>query len=134
MNMELVIVTLLVSSALLLAAVVLVQGRALRCARRDTEALRSELANLQQDLTALCTGASGVGSHLSRVDRHLVRLFERQDHLEAREQTHREYDHAVRMIQRGVGLDALIEQCHLPRAEAELLMRLHGSEKMRSVA
>lgn len=123
-----------------------IQGRALKRAQDEQQRLCKQVEMLQTDVAALCAGARGVGSHLGRIERHLMRLVERQDQLETREVTHREYDHAVRLVQRGAGVEELLEQCHMQRAEAELLLRLHapspanvrpgqlGSREIRSVA
>ena len=109
--------------------------------RGDIEALRRDIEALQDDISALCSGANGVGMHLSKIDRQLMRVNERQDQFELRDSVHSEYDQAVRMIQRGAGIDEIVSQCNLARAEAELLSRLHApglasrnEGSMRSVA
>jgi hypothetical protein len=109
--------------------------------RREIEVLRRDTKSLQRELGALCSGAYGVGSHLSRLDRQLMRLNERQEQFELRDSVHREYDQAVHMIQRGAGVDEIASRCNLARAEVELLTRLHDADSppqedqgMRSVA
>lgn len=114
-----------VAGAMLLLVALLQAVSALRL-RRDCRALRSEVAVLQGELGALCTGASGMGAHLSRVDQQLLRLGERQDNLEAHDSLHREYDRAVKLVRNGAGAEEIMTQCNLLRTEAELLLRLHG--------
>jgi hypothetical protein len=94
--------------------------------RRACQTLRSDSAALQNELSALCAGASGMGAHLSRMDQQLQRLGERQDNLEAHDSLHREYDRAVKLVRNGAGTEEIMAQCNLLRTEAELLMRLHG--------
>ncbi|MCC6207664.1 MAG: DUF2802 domain-containing protein [Gammaproteobacteria bacterium] len=94
--------------------------------RRDHRALRAECAALQGELGALCAGASGMGTHLSRLDQQVMRLGERQDDLESHDTLHREYDRAVKLVREGAGVEEIMSQCNLIRTEADLLMRLHG--------
>ena len=36
------------------------------------------------------------------------------------------YSRAMKMVALGAGVEELIQECELPKAEAELLIRLHG--------
>jgi hypothetical protein len=148
MAIDLPAILLPAAVSVIMLAIVLFQGAKMRRAldseqamRGEIEALGRDIKSLQQDFGAFCSGASGVGTHLSRVDRQLMRLLERQDQFEVRDSIHSEYDQAVRMIRRGASIDEIISQCNLARAEAELLSRLHAPEppgsdddSMRSVA
>lgn len=89
------------------------------------------IRELQKDLGALCTGASGVSGHLSRVDQQVKRMIERQDKVEIQDPENRAYHQAIRMIRNGAGIDELMTICGLVRSEAELLIMLHrnGKEK-----
>lgn len=80
------------------------------------------------DIGALCTGASGMGEHLSRLEQHIRRLHERQEQLEMRDPIDREYHQAVKMIRNGAGIEDLVSSGGLARAEAELLLMLHGDK------
>ncbi len=90
---------------------------------RQADALRT----LSTEIGALCSGASGMSEHLGRVEQQLRRLQERQEQLEMRDPVNREYHQAIKLIRNGAGIEELIEHCGLVRAEAELLMRLHGT-------
>lgn len=132
MTIELSAAALLAAMCGLLLAAVILQASGLRRARareqalrRDIDALRADVGLLQQDLGALCSGANGVGSHLTRVDRQLLRLNERQDQIELRYTSHFEYDQAVRLVRSGAGIEEIMSKCSLARAEAELLLQLH---------
>ncbi|HHH35910.1 MAG TPA: DUF2802 domain-containing protein [Gammaproteobacteria bacterium] len=96
------------------------------CWRAECSRQSERLQGLSEEIGALCSGASGMGEHLSRVEQQVRRLNERQDQLELRDPVNREYHQAVKMIRNGAGLEELMEACGLVRAEAELLMRLHA--------
>lgn len=133
MTIDLSAILLSATTCMAVLVIVLLRSAKLRRARGpeqdmhgDIAALRREIEALQDDISALCSGANGVGMHLSKVDRQLMRINERQDQFELRDSIHSEYDQAVRMIQRGASVDEIINQCNLARAEAELLSHLHN--------
>ncbi len=134
MNLDMTgqIVAATVAAAVLV--LVLLQAASVIRLRRAYRALRAESAALQNELSALCAGASGVGAHLSRLDQQVMRLGERQDNLEAHDSMHREYDRAVKLVRDGSGVEEIMAQCNLIRTEAELLMRLHGGAPGRGQA
>lgn len=119
------IVAIVVGAALLLLA--MLQAASVIRLRRACRVLQGDIAALQNELGALCAGASGMGAHLGRVDQQLQRLAERQDTLETHDALHREYDRAVKLVRNGAGVEEIMAQCNLLRTEAELLMRLHGA-------
>lgn len=102
-------------------------GRALRRQRGIIAELSVELEAVRRDLSALCTGAVGAGGHLERIDRQMLRLAERQNRLEEREVSDREYERAAKLIREGAGAEQVVRECGLPRAEAELLLRMHAT-------
>ena len=87
------------------------------------------IRGLQKDLGALCSGASGVSGHLSRVDQQVKRITERQEKVEIQDPENRAYHQAIRLIRNGAGIDELMTICGLVRSEAELLIMLHRSGK-----
>ncbi len=94
----------------------------------DRERHREEIRSLNSDISALCSGATGLGNHLNDIEHQLRRLYERQDQIELRDPAEREYHNAVRLAQSGAGVDRLVAACGLTRGEAELLVRLHGAD------
>lgn len=102
-------------------------GRALRRQRRVIAELSVELEAVRRELSALCTGAVGAGGHLERIDRQMLRLAERQNRLEEREVSDREYERAAKLIREGAGAEQVVRECGLPRAEVELLLRMHAT-------
>ena len=83
------------------------------------------IRGLQKDLGALCSGASGVSGHLSRVDQQVKRMIERQDKVEIQDPENRMYHQAIKMIRNGATVDELTSSCGLVRSEAELLILMH---------
>lgn len=109
----------------LLAAAALGLMVALRRLRRQERRHQAAIRSLQDDLTALCDGAVGVGDHLSRVEQHLRRLAERQDQVDMYDPSLQAFDIAVQMVQGGAPVDEIMAKCGLVRSEAELLITLH---------
>lgn len=103
-------------------------SRAAAARQADDARLRATIDALQRELAALCSGAAGSGGRLARIERQLHLVRERQDRLEERSAAHREYDRAVRLIRGGAGVERLMEECSLTRAEADLLARMHGGD------
>jgi len=126
-GVQIALVALFAAANVLLVLLIAWQARRLRSERQAGEALARELAAVQCELRALCAGAAGVGAHLARLDTQCARLGERQDRLELSDTMHREYDRAVKLIREGAGAEQVMDQCHLTRAEAELLLRMQNS-------
>jgi len=86
------------------------------------------LADLQQQLHEIRCGALGVGSRVQQVEGQLAQAIERQDELEKvkNDPQSKLYGHAMKMIELGASIDEIVNECELPRAEAELLVSLHS--------
>lgn len=117
-------VTLLMSQALLFTAVV---GLVLALSQIRKQEMRHNAAirSLQDDFTALCNGAVGVGDHLFHVEQNLRRLSQRQDQVDMHDPTQQSFDHAVRLVENGATIEDIMSQCGLVRSEAELIAMLH---------
>ncbi len=106
------------------AAVLLaIEQRRLSQREREQGAFVEDLKN---DIAGLCAGAVGLGDRLGRVEKLLRDLGERQDRLAANADSDQPYGPAIRMVHGGANVDDLMATCDLTRAEAELLVRLHG--------
>jgi hypothetical protein len=118
--------------AVILACVAGMLGAAefIRCSR-GKKAVNEQLAaisRVQKDVHALCVGAISMGKHLDALEQKIRRLSERQDQLELRDPLEQTYAHAIRLAQKGVDVNELMENCGLARGEAELLLRVHRVE------
>jgi len=87
--------------------------------------LQSESSEFRTDLAALCTGAVGLGSRISRTENRSRRLKSRQEQLEMRDIEQRPYDHAIRMVHNGAVIDEIMQVCNLSRNEADLILTMH---------
>ena len=87
--------------------------------------LQNESSECRTDLAALCTGAVGLGSRISRIENRSRRLKSRQEQLEMRDIEQRPYDHAIRMVHNGAAIDEIMQVCNLGRNEADLILTMH---------
>ena len=92
------------------------------------------LQRIQKDIHALCAGAINLGKHMDGLEQRIRRLAERQDQLELRDPMEQTYAHAIRLAQKGVGVNDLVENCGLARGEAELLLRIHHVQHQTAIA
>ena len=83
------------------------------------------MRRMQKDMHALCAGAINMGKHMDSLEQRIRRLAERQDQLQLRDPMEQTYTHAIRLAQKGVDVNELVESCGLARGEAELLSRIH---------
>lgn len=93
--------------------------------QRRTRQHEAELHLLKDDMRALCDGSISMAEYKLSTDQQLRRLTERQDQLDFREPVSPTYNHAIKLVQKGVTIDELMAACGLVRGEAELLVRLH---------
>ncbi len=85
--------------------------------------------SLKKQIGELHTGAVGVGNKICELDRSLKETNERQQDIVTMDPENKLYSRAVKMVELGAGLDELIAECELPKAEAELLLNLHARKK-----
>lgn len=100
---------------------------------RKIDEQHAAMRRLQQDVHALCVGALNLGRHIDALEQRIRRLAERQDQLEMRDPMEQSYAHAIRLAQKGVNVNDLVENCGLARAEAELLLRVHRAQQQEVV-
>ena len=99
--------------------------------------VRRELAKLQQtradlnatrdDVSALCSGAVGVGNRLNKLEQRLRSQGERQDQLDLRTSGERPYTQAGKLVHSGATIEELINTCGITRGEAELIFMMNSS-------
>jgi len=87
------------------------------------------ISMLREDLSALCSGAIGIGEHVTRLEDNARSLTVRQDKLEMQEAPERSYKQALKMAQRGAQLNEVIEDCGIARGEAELILLANRLDK-----
>lgn len=116
----LALATLLLSAILLLA--LLAMAVMYRHFHKTLFAQESQIRVMQDDISALCSGAVGVGQHLSELEERSKIILQRQEQLELHEAPERTYKQAIKMAQRGADLDEVISDCGIARGEAELIL------------
>jgi len=96
--------------------------------RQCSMAYEQKLKLLNDEVSALCTGAVGAGGHVNKLEQKLKRVIERQDQLDSRDHSDRAIDQATRMVRQGATVEELVASCGLVRAEAELLLLLNRAQ------
>ena len=116
-------------------AVLMASGLAWWCKRRKQaveallEAQRQHLSRVtdsfRQELHALHLTHQDFADKLDQLENALVEVVERQQQLAAEPGENKIYTRAVKMVELGASLEEIMEECDLPRPEAELILRLH---------
>jgi len=82
---------------------------------------QNSLYALQTDVSAMCSGAVGLGEHLANLEQRAHLLTRRQDQLEMKEPATQSYRQASKMMNKGAELEEVIADCGIARGEAELV-------------
>ncbi|MCY7294408.1 DUF2802 domain-containing protein [Alteromonas sp. a30] len=103
--------------------------QALEGKRQSTDRAHQKLDEMLHEVR---TGAIGIGSKLKAVEAELKALKQQQIELSNKQAdlAHQEvsspmYTRAAKLVASGASIDDIMEECDLPRAEAELLISLH---------
>ena len=67
----------------------------------------------------------GAGQKLIELERKLVALNEVQQEMSVQTPENKLYSRAVKMVELGAGIEEIMQECELPKAEAELHLSLH---------
>ncbi|QUJ66677.1 DUF2802 domain-containing protein [Photobacterium sp. GJ3] len=124
---------LVVSGLAVLLAVVLVRRE--RRARKALEAkfeaaelllktARQQQESLTKQFHELRAGAIAMSNKMADLSRQQDELSERQGEISMQDPEGRLYSRASKMVELGADVNELMEECDLPKAEAELLLRL----------
>ena len=81
--------------------------------------------SFERELQELRSGAIGVGRRVIELEKRLLQQSERIEETTQQDPQAKLYTRAMKMVALGAGVDELIKECELPKAEAELLIRLH---------
>jgi L-asparaginase II len=116
-----IVMTVMSAVFLVIGAAVL---RLLKMYQHQAERIRT----LQNQLSALCSGASGTDNRILQFEKTLSKMKDQQQTLElsSHNGSARAYDHAIRLARKGAGVEQLIDNCNLSDEEAHLISRLHG--------
>ncbi|GIU20261.1 MULTISPECIES: DUF2802 domain-containing protein [unclassified Shewanella] len=81
---------------------------------------------VKRELQELRSGTIGVGRRMLELENKLSQQDAKLEESSQQDPQARLYSRAMKMVALGAGVAELIEECELPKAEAELLIRLHG--------
>ncbi|MDA0144688.1 DUF2802 domain-containing protein [Vibrio toranzoniae] len=124
--------------------VVLLISKVKRAIQKQLEQSRLQVRNLDKELQKsskqlleVRSVVVGLGQKVTEQQDLIKHLNERIVELEHADNDGRLYTRATKMVQLGAGINELIEECELPKAEAELMMslqnKLAGKEKIPSL-
>ncbi|QYJ79913.1 DUF2802 domain-containing protein [Shewanella acanthi] len=81
--------------------------------------------SFKRELQELRSGTIGVGRRVIEMEKRINQQSERIEETTQQDPQAKLYTRAMKMVALGAGVDELIKECELPKAEAELLIRLH---------
>ncbi|MGQ4546709.1 flagellar transcriptional regulator FlrD [Vibrio cholerae] len=120
-------------SVFVVLCIMLVLWRLKRGQHRQSETLRQQIRNLDRELQKsnkqlleVRSVMVGLGQKVSEQQDIIRHLNERLLELENTDADARLYTRASKMVQLGADLNELIQECELPKAEAELMMSLQN--------
>lgn len=94
--------------------------------RQVSRSIEKELSKANNQLLEVRSVVIGLGQKVSEQQEVIQHLSERITELEHVDSDSRLYSRASKMVQLGAGVEELIEECELPKAEAELMMALQN--------
>ncbi|HGS4534126.1 TPA: flagellar transcriptional regulator FlrD [Vibrio cholerae] len=120
-------------SVFVVLCIMLALWRLKRGQHRQSETLRQQIRNLDRELQKsnkqlleVRSVIVGLGQKVSEQQDIIRHLNERLLELENTDADARLYTRASKMVQLGADLNELIQECELPKAEAELMMSLQN--------
>lgn len=81
---------------------------------------------VKRELQELRSGTIGVGKRMLELEKRTSKHDAKFDEASQQDPQAKLYSRAMKMVDLGAGVDELIQECEIPKAEAELLIRLHG--------
>ncbi|MFT6985350.1 MAG: hypothetical protein ACJAT7_001159 [Psychromonas sp.] len=81
--------------------------------------------SFKRQFTEIHSGTVGLGKKIQQLDSMVKQTQENQLNLVAQAPENRPYTRAAKMVELGASIEELMNECELPRAEAELLLNLH---------
>ncbi len=87
---------------------------------------KQHLMQIEENLNELRAGNRGVSERVNTVAEQVKDIAERQEQIINSEPESRLYSKASKMAAQGASVEELMQDCELPKAEAELLVSLHN--------
>ncbi len=95
----------------------------------ELDELRGGLIGVGQRVLQLETAWQRSQQDLQMVANEIEQISEHQQKMQLFDPESKLYNRAMKMVQLGAGLEEIMLECELPRAEAELLLNLHRQGK-----
>ncbi|MDD1783245.1 DUF2802 domain-containing protein [Enterovibrio sp. ZSDZ35] len=92
---------------------------------------RQQHESLSKQFNELRAGSIGMSQKLAELSHRFDDLLEKQNELEMHDQDGKLYSRASKMVELGADINELMEECDLPKAEAELLLSIRKQRMMR---
>lgn len=118
------IILVIIAGGLLMAVVRLLKISA--CLKRDIRSLQDDLVRQNRDIAGLCQAGIGLDRRMADHDNQIAQLLEKLACIETQDQANQSYHAAIPDVRKGMNAGHLAERYGMMRAEAELLIRLHG--------
>jgi cell division protein FtsL len=80
---------------------------------------------VKRELHELRIGTIGVGRRVLELEQKLSQQSDKLEEASQQDPQAKLYSRAVKMVGLGAGVEELMQECELPKAEAELILRLH---------
>lgn len=90
---------------------------------KESDRQRDEV---KRELQELRSGTIGVGKRVLQLEKKSAQQDAKLDEAKQQDPQAKLYSRAMKMVALGAGVDELIAECEIPKAEAELLIRLHS--------
>ena len=102
---------------------------AMKAVQIELDELRGGLIGVGQRVLQLETAWQRSQQDLQMVANEIEQISEHQQKMQLFDPESKLYNRAMKMVQLGAGLEEIMLECELPRAEAELLLNLHRQAK-----
>lgn len=102
--------------------------QALNLSRAEVEELRNGVIGVGQRILTAERLLQQMQLHQQTLASELEQLSEHQQKIQLADPESKLYSRAMKMVQLGAGLEEIMQECELPRAEAELLLNLHRQQ------
>ncbi|QDF67661.1 DUF2802 domain-containing protein [Shewanella sp. SNU WT4] len=96
-------------------------GKIIKASDKHREELKREVIELR-------SGTIGVGRRVIELENNISQQAAKLEETQEHDPKARLYSRATKMVSLGADVNELMIECELPRAEAELLLRLHRQD------
>ncbi|MBR9727352.1 DUF2802 domain-containing protein [Shewanella intestini] len=80
---------------------------------------------VKRELQELRSGTIGMGRRVVEIEKKISQQSEKLEEASQQDPQAKLYSRALKMVGLGAGVEELVAECELPKAEAELIIRLH---------